>query len=413
MRNFKLSERLIKIIVSVVIVIFSAIVFEKILSNIGVIAGGVASVFGFVNNLLLPFIFGFALAYLLNPAVRFIEISFIGKLHDFFEKKRAARFFFLKSKKSHSRVTAVVVTYLLLIGFIVWIVAYLVPEIVVSSRNLIANTIAAQADFEPFGTDGFLNKILHNLYETFSVRITVQDIARFFLEPFMAGLSSVPDILETVFLGTVSVAYTVFSFLIGLIIAFYMLLEKENMGAASVKIVRTVLREPDADMVFNFAKNAHYMFERFFIGKIIESAVVALIFLIGCLFIRPPYTALLTLIIGVTNMIPYFGPWIGGAIAVVIVMIRSPVQALWIGVFVLILQQVDAVAIAPKILGDSTGLKPLDVIFAIFLGGALFGVLGMFLAVPLYAVLKNIARELIDRRYSKKYTADEDKGGPP
>ena len=166
-------------------------------------------------------------------------------------------------------------------------------------------------------------------------------------------------------------------------------------------------------MVIHLARSTHYMLERFFIGKIIESIIVAVIFFIGCLFLHAPYSALLTLIIGVTNMIPYFGPWIGGAVAVIIVMIRNPMQALWIGVFVLVLQQVDAAIIAPKILGDSTGLKPLDVIFAIFAGGALFGLIGMFLGVPVYAVIKSVVREIIDRRHRDKYPDETDGGEPP
>jgi len=146
MRNFRFNERQLKIIVSVIIIIFAAIVFEKLLSNIGDIAGGVANVFGFIKNLMMPFIFGFTLAYLLNPAVRMFEIKMIGRLHTFIEKKRPKRLSFFNAKKSHSRFTAAIITYLLLIGCIVWIVAYLVPEIVVNSRTLIANALADPSD---------------------------------------------------------------------------------------------------------------------------------------------------------------------------------------------------------------------------------------------------------------------------
>jgi len=294
------------------------------------------------------------------------------------------------------------VTYLLLVGCIVWVFAYLIPEIINSTRSLITSAISVQSNFDASDSDNILNVFLNTVNETLSVSLSYQDIIDPLFAPVMNSLSSLPELLGRVLAGTVSAAYQALSFLIGLMVSFYMMLEKESFRRAAHKLVYAALRRPAADAVVNAAKSAHHMFERFFIGKILESVIVGIIFFIACLFIRPPYAVLLTLIVGVTNMIPYFGPWIGGAIVVLIVIIRNPMQALWIGLFILILQQVDAAVIAPKILGDSTGLKPLDVIFAIFAGGALFGVPGMFLGVPFYAVIKNIIADAVNRRYDMK-----------
>ena len=413
MKNFRLDERLIKIIISMIIIICSAIAFEKLLSNFSVITDGASFILRIMRNMFLPFIIGFIIAYLLNPIIKFFETKVLIKINRLVEKKKVRLLSISKPRKKHSRFTAALFTYILLIGLIVWLFTFLMPEVAAGISGLISSVVAEQENFDAHNSIDFFNNLLARINNTFSVEFTYQDIINIVLEPLMRGLATLPDVFEMILTGTVNVAYAALSFFIGLFVSFYMILEKESFQASIVKILMTIFKKPTADMIIHIAKSSHHKVERFFIGKIFESIIVAIIFFIACLFINPPFIVLLTFIVGVTNIIPIIGPWVGGIAVVIIVLIRSPMQALAMGILCLVLQQVDNSLIAPKILGDSTGLKPLDVIFAIFAGGAIFGIPGMILGVPFYAVIKNMVSEIIDRKYRTKYRVDDDEGLPP
>ncbi len=150
------------------------------------------------------------------------------------------------------------------------------------------------------------------------------------------------------------------------------------------------------------AKESNEMFLRFFVGKMIDSLIIGILCFIGLQLMKMPYTLLISFIIGVTNMIPYFGPFIGAIPAVAIVLLRSPIQALGLALFIFVLQQFDGIVLGPKILGDSTGLSPFWVIFSIIVFGALFGVLGMFLGVPIFAVLYTMFKHFVEKKNIEK-----------
>src|SRR5690606_8042174 len=140
----------------------------------------------------------------------------------------------------------------------------------------------------------------------------------------------------------------------------------------------------------------------FFVGKIIDSFIIGLLCFIGCLIMKVPYALLISLIVGVTNMIPYFGPFIGMIPAAVITLFESPIKALWVTIFIFALQQFDGLYLGPKILGIQVGMKPLWIITAILIGGGFFGVWGMLFAVPIAAVIRSLLRKYIKRQYEIK-----------
>ncbi len=144
------------------------------------------------------------------------------------------------------------------------------------------------------------------------------------------------------------------------------------------------------------------IFSKYIIGKMIDSLIVGIICFMGLWFLKAPYALLMAIIVGVTNMIPYFGPFIGAVPAVIITLFTSPITALWVTLFIIVLQQLDGYIIGPFILGDSVGLSPFWIILAILIGGGLFGILGMLICVPVMAVVRNMFSRYINRRLDEK-----------
>jgi len=202
--------------------------------------------------------------------------------------------------------------------------------------------------------------------------------------------------------GPMIFANSILHFILGMFIAFYMLCDKERYFEGIRKFLTVILKKHTAERFIRAASNSNRIIERFIIGKAINSLIIAFMFFIITLIIKPPYALLLTLIMGITNMIPFFGPIVGGAICTLIVLPTNPSMALMVLLMIFILQQFDGMYLGPKILGDSTGLPPVLVILAIIVGGAFAGVLGMFFGVPVFAIIRNIATEFFMQKYNQK-----------
>jgi predicted PurR-regulated permease PerM len=181
---------------------------------------------------------------------------------------------------------------------------------------------------------------------------------------------------------------------IGAIIALYFLSKRTQLAEQATMIVRSALKPAWAEWVLNEVKFADRMFNSFFMGKLMDSAIVGLICFVGCLVMGFKNPLLLAVIVGVTNIIPFFGPFIGAVPCVLLLLLDNPIHALMFLVFIIVLQQVDGNVIGPRILGESTGLSALWVMFGILLFGGLWGVLGMLIGVPLMAVIYDIIRQL-------------------
>ena len=151
-------------------------------------------------------------------------------------------------------------------------------------------------------------------------------------------------------------------------------------------------------------KYTNSVFNSFVVGKTIDSLIIAIIFFIGSIILNLPYPMLFAIIIGITNMIPYFGPFIGAVPVVALTILINPIKGLWVLIFIVVLQQFDGVILGPRILGDSIGLKPIGVIFAIIVGGAIAGPLGMFFGVPIFSVIFTIFSNFVEKLYNSKNT---------
>jgi predicted PurR-regulated permease PerM len=222
-------------------------------------------------------------------------------------------------------------------------------------------------------------------------------------EPLLATLSGLPEITRKLYSSVLDLASMTLRFLLGLIVAFYLLCDKERYIHATYRLAYVFLSREGADRFVRFMGRANRMFERFILGKALDSLIIGIMFYFIGLGMNLPYCAFLALIVGITNMLPYLGPFIGAVPVVLIVMLARPEMTLWTALVLFLLQQFDGAVLGPKILGDSTGLRPPAIICAILLGGAMFGVLGMFLSVPVFGIVKLLFGERMNRLYAEKY----------
>jgi len=208
---------------------------------------------------------------------------------------------------------------------------------------------------------------------------------------------------KTIALGVSSGIYSVvIHFLVGLIAAVYLLIDKETFCAQAKKLCYALFKSSTCETLIYWTRRAHKIFAGFITGKILDSAIIGVICYVCMLLFRIEYPLLISVIVGVTNIIPFFGPFIGAVPSILVLLLVNPLSALWFAVFILILQQLDGNVIGPFILGDYVGLSPFLIMLSIVVGGALFGFIGMLLGVPVFALAYAIARTIIDIRLRKR-----------
>ena len=227
------------------------------------------------------------------------------------------------------------------------------------------------------------------------------------LAPVKDISQNAPELLETIAVNVYGFGRITIQFIMAIFIAFYMLLDKERFSLKAKKGIYTFFPKEKADVILRSAIRTHHIFQNFIVGKAVDSLIIGILAFIGLNLMKAPYPLILSLIIGVTNMIPYFGPFIGAIPAILITLLIDPPLAIAVGIFVLILQQFDGNYLGPKILGNSVDLNPLWIILAVLIGGAFMGPVGMFVGVPVFATIKTFASEYVNRKYIEKYPTDD------
>lgn len=197
-------------------------------------------------------------------------------------------------------------------------------------------------------------------------------------------------------------AQSFFNLFLGLIISVYMLVEKDRFISIAKKLSYGIFSQKISDKLLKISRRSHKIFSNFLGGKILDSAIIGLIAFVVLSIAKMPYTLLVSFIIGVTNIIPFFGPFIGAIPSFLIIFFESPIKALWFLVIVFILQQVDGNIIGPKILGDSLGISSFWILFAVLVSGKIFGFLGMIFGVPLFVLIYSIVKDIIEERLRSK-----------
>lgn len=337
----------------------------------------IESVGGFLQlivTILVPFIWAFVIAYLANPLLKKIEIKF--KL---------------------GRGLSIAIVYAIIVSVVGLFFTLVIPSIVQSITDILRNVPEYVNTAEAWGTKQYAEMERLGLIESlenFDVT-SMQEI-------FDKASASFNTILTGVLTGVFGVTSGVFKIFIGMIISIYMLKDKENFIGGIKRINYALLKVEHADKAVAFMNEVDEIFSKYIIGKMIDSLIVGIICFMGLWFLKAPYALLMAIIVGVTNMIPYFGPFIGAVPAVIITLFTSPITALWVTLFIIVLQQLDGYIIGPFILGDSVGLSPFWIILAILIGGGLFGILGMLICVPVMAVVRNMFSRYINRRLDEK-----------
>lgn len=349
---------------------FIIMLMYKLLDKIG----DVTSFISFFMTVLNPIIIGLVLAYLMNPLMKWLE-----------ENTRL------------KRGLSIAILYLGFIGILGVLIAFILPSIISSISDIVVNFPNYIEQMNGFGNEmiarfeasygGDIESMLNS--ETFTQ----------FTNKFGEIMNS---LLASTLTGIASFSSGIFKFIMGLIISIYVLKDKEKFGKGMKRLIYASFKDKQAKGVIAFSEEVDFVFSRYISGKLLDSSIIAVLAFIGLWLIGAPYQLLLALIIGVTNMIPYFGPFIGGTPAVVITLFYSPMTAFWVLIFIIVLQQFDGNILGPKILGDSVGVGPFWIILAIVIGGGLFGILGMLIGVPVIVVILNAINRQIDRSLMHK-----------
>lgn len=362
---------------STLLVVLIAILFYVGLTHLDPVRTWLLSIL----DVFAPFVGGFAVAYLLNTPVCYFDRLYAQKLPRF----------------RHSWTLAILTVYLLALLVLALLLNMVIPQLIKGIMDLAGNMEGYVAN---------LNKLLEDLIQ----RYNLESVDWSFLEELLGDLQSLaknvlsrlaqslPQVLNFgVALGSgVVTAFT------ALVASIYMLADKNTLIPQMKKLLYAIFSQRRADRALEVLSHANRVFIGFINGKLLDSAIIGVLCFILCLIVRIPYALLISVVIGVTNIIPFFGPIIGAVPCVLILAIVDPLASLRFLILVVALQQFDGNILGPKILGSSTGLSAMWVMVAIIVGGGLFGFPGMLLGVPTFAVIYDLLRQWVNRRAGGK-----------
>lgn len=353
-------------------------------SNINKVTG----FFSWIASVLRPFILAFIFAYLLNGVLAFFEKVF-GKI----------------GNRNIRRILAIVVTWIVTIAVLALFFYIIIPDIKASIGTLINNIPGYLESTKSFAnylvdTYGIDENVIAPLLNFEVSTDNIMKIVEQYGKQLLPQIANIANI-------SVKIGNTIFDIIIAIIISIYFMFSKETLIAQLKKSFYALFDKEVASTSVRVARETHRIFSGFINGKLLDSLIIGILCFIGMSILRFEYPLLISFIVGVTNIIPFFGPFIGAIPSVLLLLVINPWHALWFAVFVFGLQQLDGNVIGPKILGDSTGLPPIWVMFAILIGGEFMGVVGMFIGVPAFAVIYKFAKEILEKRLKKKNMPEE------
>ena len=352
---------------------------------------GVSRNVGAMFSILQPVTIGLVLAYLISPIVNFEERHLLPLALDKMKSEKKAR----KTVRAVSIITALV-----FVGVIIGVLLQMViPELYRSINGMIDTMPKQVSNFMDWITAyvnedseiaGYLEMALTKGTEFFENWAKTDFLPQ--TRNLIAGLTS----------GVIIAVRLLFHVIIGIILSIYILMSKEALIGQSKQIVYALFSGKRANRIIRTVHKSNEIFGGFISGKILDSAIIGILCFLCLYVMKMPYVVLVSVIVGVTNVILFFGPYLGAVPSAILIMLANPIKGLYFIIFILVLQQVDGNIIGPKILGDSTGLSSFWVVFAILVGGGLFGVPGMIIGVPLLAVIFYITRNALDHVMEKK-----------
>lgn len=354
-----------------------------------------AAAFGKVVDVLTPVIYGLVIAFLLNPIVKRVEQFLTPSLKKVLKKEQIVH--------RTARSVGVIISFIIAIVLITALFNMLIPELYKSIYDLVValpshiDTLGASAN-EFLHEDTFLGKTLKSV-----LLESGEALEKWFLDWVQNDLlRQTNNLMTSLTEGVIGVVNGIIDILIGFIVSIYLLFGKERFLGQCRKIIYALNTPRRANLILHIATKTNKTFSGFIIGKIIDSAIIGVLCFIGLTILKMPYSLLVSVIVGVTNVIPVFGPYIGAIPSTILILLVDPMKALYFVIFIFLLQQLDGNVIGPKILGDSTGLSAFWVMFAILISGGLFGLVGMIVGVPTFAVIYYIIKMLIQQKLEQK-----------
>lgn len=339
--------------------------------------------FADIASMLAPFLIAFLIAYFIDPLVNRIDNIFNRCLNNKFTKLH--------------KILSLLLSYIIVIGFIVLVLTFVIPQVISSisdlinqSTNIYSNILYAFNQFAAEHPDLNLGAA-----ETF-VQDSIPDL-------FNYAKQMMADIIPILYDAGVSIISWFVNIILAFVISCYLMWGKKQLLTSLKRIIYAIFNETNAERIIRTSRECNRIFSQFIIGKAIDSLIIGILCFILMCILNLQYALIISLVVGITNMIPYFGPFIGAVPGVLLLLIIDPKQCIIFIVLIFILQQFDGAVLGPKILGSSTGLQPIWVIFAILAGNYTAGVLGMFLGVPVVAVIAYLLNNLIEYLLAKKH----------
>ncbi|EGS9999585.1 AI-2E family transporter [Clostridium perfringens] len=333
-------------------------------------------------GILKPFIWGIAIAFILNIPVKLIE------------KNLGNSKFFKGIKRSFS----ITLTFIFFILAITLFILFVIPQLLSSISTLMNSIPEYLSQFEKF--------LEVNAINNSQSQVMMQNIINELLNMWKEILKVTSQIVGTS-LGylldfTLGITYGVINFFLALILAIYMLASKEILISQLKLIIYAFFNKNKADRIIELGKMCNEMFSKFILGQCTEALVIGVLCFIGMLILKMPYALLISVVIGVTALIPVFGAFLGTIPSAFIILIIDPIKALWFIIFIIVLQQLEGNLIYPRVVGSSIGLSALWVMFAMIVGGSLFGIIGMLIGIPIFGVVFKILKRVANRKINEK-----------
>ena len=347
-----------------IILAFISILIYKIIDTPNDFILGIKSLISFFS----PFLIGILLSLLLNPIVMFFENKF--KLN---------------------RLLNIFTAYILLLLLVVLGFKLFIPTII-KTLNILIKELPNYIEL----INILLKRFIENGDLPNGIISHIQNSLNSILNSLIDIFSNISSELLVYILSITSV---VFNFIMGIILSLYMLYDKEKLGYSIKKLLYACLPDKYANGLISLTKTAHDIFYHYLIGQLIDASIVGVIsFLVFKFILQIENSLFLSFIIFITNMIPYFGPFIGAVPPILMTLIYNPIKAIWVAVFIIILQQLDGNFISPKIMGTQVGIDPIWIISSVLIGGSLFGFIGIFLSIPTAALIKTYLTKYIQKK---------------
>ena len=354
---------------------------------------------GYVIGLIRPFLIGVVIAFILNVPLRFFEQRVFARVQN-------ARF------KKMERGISIILSIVLVWAILSLVVSVVLPQLA-SSVSLFLSSIPSYIDY-------LINFL--SMFEQYSPAVgnftdQIQNLSPSTLETYLTGMlndqiSAWTSVLSSAVMSTVSFVSSLASSVVHVVVAFifsiYILFNKEKLAVQARKVCFAFLSRRTAVYLVHAAQVSFAKFYHFIIGQLTEAIILGSLCTIGMLILRLPYAPMIGVLTGFCALIPIFGAFIGGAVGALLILTVSPMKALTFLIFLIVLQQVEGHVIYPKVVGGSVGLPAMWTLFAITIGGSLFGLIGMLLSVPLFAAMYYLFTEIVYARLKRNEIAQDD-----